>query len=64
MNMFHKTEDRLNFNFVEDIHVVCEKRLVMVVTRTFRPVANSGHQALYKYLEIPIYRENNIQIGP
>ena len=38
--------DCLNFSFVEDIHVVVEKRQEMVLKRTFKPVANFGHQAL------------------
>ena len=38
--------DRLNFSFVEDIHVICEKMAIMVKKRTFRPVANFGNHPL------------------
>ena len=36
--------DPLNFSLAEDIHVVCQK---MVVKKTFKQVANFGHQALF-----------------
>ena len=39
--------DRLNFSFVKNIHIVGKKKwLEMVVIQIFRLVANFGHQAL------------------
>ena len=40
--------DRLNFSFVKDIHVVGKKRQETVVKHTFRPVATFGHQAQFE----------------